>query len=156
MASIRKGQSQLVRLQFLVWYICSWTIKNLMICHREMTWRCSAFSVLKLNGLIQTNKNKTSTWKTGKRERGWERHERHERSNEVRSDEEEDAGTGLQGEGVHELGMNMVHVHWSTEGGHKEAFISAKTEWHTVSQVFIYTNAETAQLVLILISKSMY
>lgn len=46
----------------------------------------------------------------------------------MRSDEEEDAGTGLQGEGVHELGMNMVHVHWSTEGGHKEAFISAKTE----------------------------
>lgn len=54
--------------------------------------------------------NKTSTWKTGERERGWERHERHdERSNEVRSDEE-DAGTGLQGEGV--------HVHWSTQGFH--------------------------------------
>lgn len=70
------------------------------------------------------------------RERGWERHERHdERSNEVRSDEEEDAGTGLQGEGVHELGMNMVHVHWSTEGGHKEAFISAKTVTKQVKRV---------------------
>lgn len=58
-----------------------------------------------------------STWKTGERERGWERHERHdERSNEVRSDEE-DAGTGQQGEGVHEHGPCTLEYRGRTQGG---------------------------------------
>lgn len=74
-----------------------------------------------MNDLIQTKKNdETSTWKIG--ERGWERHERHdERSNEVRSDEEEedDAGTGLQGEGVHEHGpCTLEHRRWTQGGFH--------------------------------------
>lgn len=73
---------------------------------------------MKLNDLIQTNGGQP--YGKNRRERGWEeRHEKHdERSNEVWSDEEveKDAGTGLQGKGVHELGMNMVHVYSSTEG----------------------------------------
>ncbi len=97
-----------------------------------MKWLCSAFSILKLKDLIQTN---GSHDKTGKRQ-GGRRGTRDMMRDPMRWGE--DAGTGLHGKGVHEHGPCVLEH----RGRHKEDFISAKTVRHSKSNVFIHTNAE--------------
>lgn len=58
----------------------------------------------------------------------------------------EDAGTGLQGKGVHELGVNMVHVYWSTEGDTRIS--SLQRQWDTVSQMCSFIQMPNAELIL--------
>lgn len=108
-----------------------------------MKWLCSAFSILKLNNLIQTNGRQPYD-KTGKRQ-GGRRGTRDMKRDPMRWGE--DAGTGLHGKGVHELGMNMVHVYWITEGDTRR-ISSLQRQWDTVSQKCSFIQMPNAELIL--------
>lgn len=145
MACIRKGLSKPVRLNNTDLQVFLVLVHVFMNKEKSdgMKWLCSAFSILKLNDLIQTNGRQTYE-KTGERQ-GGRRGTRDMTRDPMRWGE--DAGTGLQGKGVHELGMNMVHVYWSTEGDTRR-ISSLQRQWDTVSQMCSFIQMPNAELIL--------
>ncbi len=132
--SYKKGLSQPVRLNyadlqvFLVWYMCSWIRKNLMV------W----------NGCVQLSAS--WSWKTWSKQMGAMTKQARDRVEgearetwwEIQWGEERMLGQVC----MVRVFMNMVHVYWSTEGDTRR-ISSLQRQWDTVSQKCSFTtNAE--------------